>query len=217
MTLLASQVNELKTPLTALKGSLQVLQRMKNEPTPLLPALLDQATKSMNKVTTLVDELLNAGRVADGQLQLNRSRFNLSKAIDECCLHVTSTGTHQIIKEGVQDVMVEADAERIQRVIVNFVNNAVKYATGSKEIIIIIEQESVQVKLTVIDKGPGIHPEQVPQLFNRYYRAEPSSGQYSGLGLGLYISKQIINKHGGQIGVDSKPGVGSSFWFTLPI
>lgn len=208
--------HELKTPLTALKGSLQVLERMKGAPTPMLPILLDQAGKSMNKVTALVDELLNAGRLAEGQLQLKKTKFNLSKAIDECCLHVTVGGTHEIVKKGVQDVMVEADAERIQRVLVNFVNNAVKYAIGSKKIVIRVEQEPGQVKVAVIDQGPGIASEKIPQLFNRYYRAERSGGQYSGLGLGLYISKEIINKHGGQIGVESTPGQGSSFWFTLP-
>lgn len=209
--------HELKTPLTALKGSLQILERMKEAPTPLLPTLLDQAGKSMNKVTALVDELLNAGRLSEGQLQLRKTKFNLTKAIDECCLHVTAGGTHEIIKEGVQDAIIEADAERIQRVIVNLVNNAVKYALGSKEIVIRVEQESSYIKVAVIDKGPGIAAEKIPQLFNRYYRAERNGGQYSGLGLGLYISKEIIKKHGGEIGVDSKPGKGSSFWFTLPI
>jgi two-component system CheB/CheR fusion protein len=120
--------HELKTPLTALKGSLQLLERMKDSAGPMKPALLDQANKSMNKVALLVDELLNAGRASEGQLQLKKTTFNLSKAIDECCLHVTATGIHHLIIEGDKDVAVEADPERIQRVIVNFVNNAVKYA-----------------------------------------------------------------------------------------
>ena len=208
--------HELKTPLTALKGSLQVLERMKAAPTPMLPALLDQAGKSMNKVTALVDDLLNAGRVAEGQLHLKKTRFNLSKAIDECCLHVTAAGTHQILQRGIKDVMVDADSERIQRVIVNMVNNAVKYAIGSKEIVISVAQEPGMLKVSVTDNGPGIAPDKIPHLFNRYYRVERNGGQYSGLGLGLYISKEIISKHGGEIGVESEAGKGSTFWFTLP-
>lgn len=209
--------HELKTPLTALKGSLQVLERMKDNPTPALPALLEQASRSMGRVTALVDDLLNASRVNEGQLHVKKSRFNISKAIDECCLHITAAGTYQILTEGLKDVEVEADSERIQRVIVNFVNNAVKYAAASKDIVIRVDQDDNNVKVSVTDKGPGIAKEKIEHLFERYYRADANGGQYSGLGLGLYISAEIVRKHGGQIGVDSEPGKGSTFWFTLPL
>lgn len=208
--------HELKTPLTALKGSLQILERMKNAPTPMLPTLLGQATKSMDKVTVLVDDLLNASRVAEGQLHLKNIRFNLSKAIDECCLHITAAGVYDVITEGVKDMEIKGDPERIQRVIVNMVNNAVKYAPNSKEIVIDIAEEAGGAKVSVTDKGPGIAPEKIPHIFKRYYRADQPGGQYSGLGLGLYISAEIIKKHGGRIGVDSEPGQGSTFWFTIP-
>lgn len=208
--------HELKTPLTALKGSLQLLERMKDAPSPMQPALLQQANKSMNKVTSLVDELLNAGRVTEGQLQLKKTTFNLSKAIDECCLHITAAGIHQLITTGDKDILVEADSERIQRVIVNFVNNAVKYAPDSKTITIRVDREPTHIKVSVTDQGPGIAQEKIPHLFDRYFRAEQQGRQYAGLGLGLYISAEIIKKHGGQIGVDSEPSQGSTFWFTLP-
>jgi PAS domain S-box-containing protein len=208
--------HELKTPLTALKSSMQLLERMKDAPTRALPALLVQAGKSMNKVTGLVDELLNAGRISGGELDLKKTRFNLSKAIDECCLHVSSAGIFQIVTEGIKDAQVEADSERIQRVIVNLVNNAVKYAAQSSEIVIRVDEEPGIVKVSVSDKGPGIEKEKVPYLFDRYYRTHQNSGQNSGLGLGLYISAEIIKKHGGKIGVDSQLGIGSTFWFTLP-
>jgi two-component system CheB/CheR fusion protein len=208
--------HELKTPLTALKSSLQILERMKDSPTPVFPVLLQQASKSMDKVTVLVDELLNAGRVAEGQLHLKKTRFNLSKAIDECCLHVTAAGTYHIVIEGDRGLEVDGDSERIQRVMVNFVNNAIKYAPQSKEIIIRVEQVTGTIRVSVADQGPGIAAEKIPHLFDRYYRADQSGEQYSGLGLGLYISAEIIKKHGGKIGVDSKPGQGSTFWFTLP-
>jgi PAS domain S-box-containing protein len=208
--------HELKTPLTALKIYLQVLERMKDAPTPKLPVLLEQASKSMSRVTTLVDDLLNASRITGGQLEMKKTRFNLSKAIDECCLHITVAGTYQILAEGEKNVEVEADSERIQRVIVNFVNNAVKYAAASKDIIIQVDREPGHIKVSVIDKGPGIPQEKIEHLFKRYYRTDQTGGQYSGLGLGLYISAEIIKKHGGKIGVDSEPYRGSAFWFTLP-
>jgi signal transduction histidine kinase len=96
------------------------------------------------------------------------------------------------------------------------VNNAIKYAPQSKEIIINIEKEDTMVKVSVSDKGPGIAPDMVPHLFDRYYRVDKSGTQYSGLGLGLYICAEIIKKLDGQIGVDSEVGKGSRFWFTLP-
>jgi PAS domain S-box-containing protein len=208
--------HELKTPLTTLKGSLQIMERMQNTPDPKMRTLLERANKSMGKVTALVDELLNASRMTEGQLQLNKTRFNLSKAIDECCLHVTEAGTYRILTEGIKNAQVEADSERIQRVVVNFVNNAVKYAAASRDIIIRIDQEPGHIKVSVIDKGPGIAKDKIPHLFERYYRANENGGLYTGLGLGLYISAEIVRKHGGQIGADSEAGGGSTFWFTLP-
>ncbi|MET3606930.1 two-component system CheB/CheR fusion protein [Mucilaginibacter rubeus] len=208
--------HELKTPLTALKGSLQVLERMKENPTPMFAVMVKQAAKSMDKVTNLVDELLNAGRVAEGQLHLKTTRFNISRAIDECCLHVTAAGTYQITVGGEKDLELEGDSERIQRVIVNFVNNAVKYAPQSKEIAILVSRVSGFIRVSVTDQGPGIPADRVPYLFDRFYRADQNGMQYSGLGLGLYISAEIIKKHNGHIGVDSQPGTGSTFWFELP-
>jgi PAS domain S-box-containing protein len=209
--------HELKTPLTALKGSLQVLERMKDAPTSMLPPLLAQASKSMSKVASLVDELLNASRMTEGQLHLKKSRFNLSKAIDECCLHINAAGNYRILTQGIKDAEVEADFERIQRVIVNFVNNAVKYAAMCNEIIIRVEHLPNHIKVTVSDTGPGIAKEKIPHLFERFYRVDQNGSQYAGLGLGLYISAEIVRKHGGEIGVDSEPGTGSNFWFTLPV
>jgi two-component system CheB/CheR fusion protein len=209
--------HELKTPLTALNGALQLLERMKNAPTEKMPALLQQAGKSMQKVTTLVDELLNASRMNEGQLHLKKTKFNLSKAIEECCLHITAAGKYRIITAGEKDIEIEADSERIQRVIVNFVNNAVKYAPSSNEILIRVDREPGNLRLSVIDKGPGIAADKLPHVFERFYRTDEGGGQYSGLGLGLYISAEIIRKHGGQIGADSRPGEGSTFWFTLPL
>ena len=92
-----------------------------------------------------------------------------------------------------------------------------KYAPGSKEILIRIEKLKDKVKVSVSDKGPGIRPEKLPHVFDRYFRVDTSGSKYSGLGLGLYISKEIIKKHNGEIGANSKLGKGSTFWFTLPL
>ncbi|MBC8112507.1 MAG: ATP-binding protein, partial [Verrucomicrobia bacterium] len=126
-------------------------------------------------------------------------------------------GIFSIKTEGDMQVKVYADAARIDQVVINFVNNAVKYASGSKEIRICIEKVDDMAKVSVIDKGQGIPKEKLLHLFDRFYRVDSSGSQYSGLGLGLYISSEIIKKHNGQIGVESELGKGSTFWFTLPV
>ena len=100
---------------------------------------------------------------------------------------------------------------------VNLVNNAAKYASDSNVIHLIVERVGDHAEVTVKDFGSGIGAEVQPFLFDRYYRASYNGRAYSGLGLGLYISSEIIKRHGGEMGVESELGKGSSFWFTIPI
>jgi two-component system phosphate regulon sensor histidine kinase PhoR len=210
--------HELRTPVTSLKASLQLLDRIKTEPhSELFPTLIDQANKSLNKVSVLIDDLLNSTKMTEGQLHLNKTKFSIAQLITDFSQQVMAGGTHQIIMEGALHTEVFADADKIDQVIVNLVNNAVKYGADSKDIIVRIEQEKEKVKVSVIDKGPGIAPEKLPHLFDRYFRVDLNGMQYSGLGLGLYICAQIIKKHNGNIGVESLLGGGSKFWFTLPV
>ena len=208
--------HELKTPLTSLKAIIQVLHKMKDKVLPeKFPQLIEQANRNMHKLTTLVDALLNVNRVK-GNLTLQKKRFILSELINACCNHITIVGTHKVLVRGDKSAEVYADESAIDQVIVNFVNNAVKYAPESKDIVVLIEQMAKQVKLSVSDKGPGISPEQLPYIFNRYFQAGKQNYRNPGLGLGLYISSEIIKRHGGDIGVESEPGKGTTFWFTLP-
>lgn len=210
--------HELKTPITSLKASLQLLNRMKDKPSAvMLPNLINQANKSLDKVNTLIEDLLNASKANEGQLRINPKAFVMADVIDDCCHHVRAGGIYTIKTEGDKEVKVHADAARIDQVVINFVNNAIKYAPESKEILVYIEKINDKVKISVIDKGPGIPAEKMRYLFDRYYRADNSGNQYTGLGLGLYICAEIIKKHNGQIGVDSELGKGSAFWFTLPV
>ncbi|WP_285007970.1 PAS domain-containing protein [Pedobacter faecalis] len=210
--------HELKTPITALKASLQLMQRLKDNPSAaILPRLIDQAGRSMDKISALIDDLLNVSRMNEGSMRLNKTTFLLKKLLDECCGHVRVSGTHELIFEGDEELEVYADEHRIDQVVVNFVNNAVKYAPDSRYIYLIAERVGNTARVAVRDNGPGISADKLPHLFERYYRADESGYQVSGLGLGLYISADIIQRHGGEIGVDSKLGAGSTFWFTLPI
>jgi len=208
--------HELKTPITSLKASLQLLERMKENPTPLWPKLISQSVRSMQKISELVEDLLNVSRMKEGQVRLKKERFPIERLLHDCYTHVRQAGTHELILQGDLDLEIIADEHRIEQVIVNFLNNAIKYAPKEREIFLTVENRENMVKISVKDTGPGISAEKQPHLFERYFRADESGAQVSGLGLGLYISADIISRHGGEIGVDSKPGEGSTFWFTLP-
>ncbi|WP_345949220.1 ATP-binding protein [Mucilaginibacter sp. PAMB04274] len=210
--------HELKTPVTSLTASLQLLNRMKDNPKPeMMARFIEQSNKSLNKLNSLIKDLLNSNRISQGQLNLRKTEFTIADMITDCCHHIRTAGTHEIVLQGDINLKICADEQQIDQVIVNLVNNAVKYAPASREIHITVAQEADKVKISVNDKGPGIGPEKVPHLFDRYFRADYSGIQFSGLGLGLYICAEIIKKHGGEIGVETEMGKGSTFWFTLPL
>ncbi|MFD0942086.1 PAS domain S-box protein [Pedobacter boryungensis] len=208
--------HELKTPITSLKASLQLLQRMKDNSSPHFPKLIEQSARSMNKISELVEDLLNVTRMQEGLVQLNKENFTIAQMLDDCCTHVRQLGTYELIVEGDRNLQVIADEHRLEQVVVNFVNNAIKYAPNENKIFLTVEDLGDTAKVSVRDTGPGIAKEKLPHLFERYFRADPSGAQVSGLGLGLYISADIIERHKGKIGVDSEEGKGSTFWFIIP-
>ncbi len=210
--------HELKTPITSLKASLQLLDKIKHKPaSEMLSVLIGQANRNLNKVNTLIEDLLNASLANKGQLQIHQKPINIGDLIAQCCEQVRVEGIYKIVTEGDGNFDVFADAVRIEQIIVNFVNNAIKYAPLSTEILINIAIIGQDLKISVTDKGPGIDKKKLSSLFDRYYRVDNSDTSYNGLGLGLYISSEIIKRHNGHIGVDSEIGVGSTFWFTIPL
>lgn len=211
--------HELKTPVTALKASLQLLQRSHDRLPPESRAkLLDQSIKSLDKLSGLINSLLDTSRIEQGQLKLDKRPFTISELFDDCCSNFSQITDQEIIFEGDIYEQVMADNQQIGQVMINFISNAIKYAPESKQVIITAKKISDhEIKISVRDQGPGIPKEKLEHLFKRYYRTNYHGQKFTGLGLGLFISGDIIKEHGGRIGVESEEGRGSEFWFTLPI
>jgi PAS domain S-box-containing protein len=212
--------HELKTPITSLKASLQLMNRIIKKDESVIPEkvtkLAFEAQLYASKLTHLVEDFLNTSKLEQGKLSINKRWFPLSDVIEGCCNHVQLDRRHYVTHSGDLSTEVYADRHKIDQIIVNFVNNALKYAAESEEISINIERLTNCTKISVTDKGAGIPPADIPHLFDRYFQVKKGSNQNPGLGLGLYISAQIIKGHDGEIGVDSEVGKGSTFWFTLP-
>lgn len=209
--------HELKTPLTSVKASIQLLNRIKDRPySETHVKLIEQSDKSIEKMCILVDDLLNMSRMGQDQLNLECSTFNMYEMLNNSCSHIRFLDEYEIILSGDKTLKVFADQHRIDQVVVNFVNNAIKYGKDSKQIHIKAEAVGEFIKVSVKDFGQGIPESAIPFVFDRYYRADHLGKSYSGLGLGLFICSEIIKKHSGKIGVESKMGEGSTFWFMLP-
>lgn len=210
--------HELKTPITALKANLQLLQRLKENPeNPILPRLIDSANKGIEKITLLVDDLLNINRFSQSKLQLDLSAFNVMEMLQNSSAALVAENKYQVHINGDPELMMVADEHRIEQVVINFLNNAVKYAPQSMVILVRFEKINEHIRISVTDHGPGIPAEQIPHLFDRYWRADHKSKKYSGLGLGLFICAEIIERHVGTIGAESVLGEGTSFYFTVPV
>jgi two-component system, chemotaxis family, sensor kinase Cph1 len=211
--------HELKTPITSVKASLQILQRMAYKSEALQPVapFVNKAARQVNKLTDIIHELLDVTRIQAGKLELHKTDFNLLELVKESVDQCEMDGKkHKIQIEGDKKLQVCADRNRLDQVVCNLLTNAIKYSPANFLIKVRFgKQENGTIKMSVADSGIGIPADKIENIFDRFYRVENTSQYYSGIGLGLFISSEIIKRHGGEIGVESEQGKGSTFWFAI--
>src|SRR5438067_1012857 len=207
---LSIAAHELRTPLTALLLQLQSMEKAKrSSPGPAL--------RSARRLAGLVEMLLDVSRIATGRLELSKEDVDLVQlardAIDRYSDEARRVGS-EVLLEGDASVRGSWDALRLEQVFANLVGNALKYAAGSA-VTIRVSGRDGEASFEVQDRGPGIGAEDLSRIFDRFERAAPSR-HYGGLGLGLYIARQVVEAHGGTIGVHETPGGGATFSVVLP-
>jgi two-component system CheB/CheR fusion protein len=211
--------HELKTPLTSLKGYLQLMASFKKDKLPpVIVNYIIKANTAINKLQHLISDLLDVSKIQAGRLEYSLEKIDLAGFMDswiENAEHINPT--HTFHNEAKEHFTVLGNAERLEQVVMNFISNAVKYSPDSKEIIIKTIQLGDLVRISVTDFGIGLTDEQIKRIFERFYRVEDKKYMTSGLGMGLYISSEIISAHNGAIGVESVPGKGSTFYFELAL
>jgi two-component system sensor histidine kinase VicK len=212
--------HELKTPLTSTIGYIQVSQKkaaMKGDQ--VTGSMLERASKQLKKMTNLINGFLNVGRLEAGQIHIDKKHFDMAvlvKEVEESL--VPEATTHQIVFAPTEETWVNIDNDKIEQVINNFISNAIKYSPLHTTIQITCLRLGTNVRVAVKDEGMGVRLEDQAKLFDRFYRVEGQETlSIAGFGIGLYLCKEIIDRHGGNIGVQSTMGKGSTFWCELPI
>jgi len=212
--------HELKTPITTLKLFTQVVSRRLavNGPADIQKPVARINTQ-LDRLTKLINDLLDVSKIQAGKLEFNYARFDISELIHEAVDTVQRlSDTHTISVEGVTKKIITADRDRIEQVLINLLTNALKYSSGANKIVVRSSSSSDEITVAVQDFGIGIPVSEHDKIFGRFYRGQSHSRDtYPGLGIGLYISAQIIARHGGKVWVDSKKNRGSTFFFSLPI
>jgi len=208
--------HELKTPLTSLKGYVQLIgQTDLPEPVKLY---IEKANSSLNKLQHLINDLLDVTKIKAGRLKFDTTIFDLSELVKQCiesCRYIFPT--HKITEELEKSIMINGNDERLEQVLMNLINNAVKYSNENKEIIIRVEKDNTTATVSIIDFGIGLSNEDQAKIFDRFFRVESNEVYIPGLGMGLYISSGIIKEHKGTLSVKSKLKEGSVFSFSLPL
>ncbi|MDQ7947555.1 MAG: PAS domain S-box protein [Pedobacter sp.] len=212
--------HELKTPVTSIKAYAQVLERMlRARGDEKEAAMIHKMDAQINRLTSLIGDLLDVTKINSGKLQFNDRAFDFNELVKEVIEELQrTTDSHQLIEDLEPNVVVFGDQERIGQVITNLITNAIKYSPSADRVIIHTDIQDQDVVFCVEDFGIGIEETKLDQVFDQFYRvSNDEQHAFQGLGLGLYISAEIIKREHGRIWVDSELGKGSKFYFSLSV
>jgi len=214
---LADVSHELRTPLTVIKGNVDLMRRMKSLDEESLASIDQEA----GRLTRLVGGLLLLTQAESGSLPLENKPVELDTLLLEVFqeMRVLAGERVKLQLTEIDQVQVQGDRDRLKQVLLNLTANAVQYTPSGGEIFLSLAKIGEQARLIIRDTGPGIPAEDLPHIFERFYRAEKSRtrSRSAGFGLGLSIAQWIVDKHGGKIEVDSKEGQGTTFCIWLPL
>jgi PAS domain S-box-containing protein len=212
--------HELKTPVTSLKGFLSLLQRsLATHGDEKALHYLARMDAQVTKLTKLINDLLDLSKMQTGQLVYREERFDLDALVQEIVENAQgTTQTHHLLLEGETQAEVFGDRDRIGQVLINLLNNAIKYSPQADTVLVRVAKDQNKALVSVRDFGIGIAKEHQHKIFERFYQVtDPEEKTYPGLGIGLHITSEIVKRHGGQMWVESKKGEGATFHFTLPL
>jgi signal transduction histidine kinase len=216
---LAQIVHDLKNPLASIAIEAELLDsRIARGDRRETAKSIDRITQNVMFLDRMIYDLMDACTLANGEFNLRRTRFDLRALIDSVVdRSVPWPDRHRVFADTHEPIIVSGDELRVERVIANLLDNALKYSPASSAIVVSLQHDLQRMaRVTVTDGGPGMSPGEIAFIFEPYRRASTSAGR-QGTGLGLYVSKRIVEAHGGRIEVESSPGNGSSFSFLLPV
>jgi two-component system, OmpR family, phosphate regulon sensor histidine kinase PhoR len=211
--------HELRTPLASLKALAETLQEGALDDPPAARHFIDQIQVEVDALTQMVNELLELSKIESGRFTLDLAPVAACDLLDSASrrmqLQAERAGLNLRVKCAGDLPNVRLDSQRLEQVLVNLIHNAVKFTRAGGEVVLIAEAVDGSVRFAVRDSGVGIAEEEVPRIFERFYRVDKSRTG-SGTGLGLSIAKHIVEAHAGKIWVESVNGQGSTFYFTIP-
>ena len=210
--------HELKTPLAILSAFTQLLrERFEAEARQDVMLHLCKMDDQITRLTKLVADLLDISKMQEGKLELAREAVDMDELVREVVENLQPTTTHHLLIEGAAQRTITGDRDRLGQVLMNLLTNAIKYSPQAETVVVRVAQTRDTLTVSVHDFGIGIAQSHQEKLFERFYRVYSEKDQtYPGLGIGLYIAHEIIQRHGGKMWVDSVEGKGSTFSFSLP-
>jgi two-component system sensor histidine kinase VicK len=212
--------HEMRTPITSLNGYLQLLEvKARKAEDQFTADVAVKAKRQVDRMTALITGFLDVARAGEDKIHLNKKSFDLAKVFKLTEEETLATiASHQVIFHPIGYVPVNADQEKLEQVLANYINNAVKYSPQRSIINVCCTTNDGVVKVSVSDQGMGIPIQDQPHIFDRFYRVLGAHMEnITGFGIGLYLCKEIIDRHGGSVGMESVPNKGSTFWFELPL